>query len=303
MIHQIDLSTPPAFLADVETIYTDLDGTMFAKGGTFFTDDSGMPSIEGPRALQALREAGVEVVIATGRNRAQTAEISRILNIPVFIGELGGFTSYSKGQERNQNANPGKSLIFDRGDWEELPEGKVPVEVMEESGMIDRLCAMYPGMCERVPLTITNAREVTRLMQGKIDVDEATAALTTSERPVKLVDNGEIFPTRHSLDMERGIHIYHVMPTGISKGKAIAADIERRGKDVTTTLAVGDSCADLSMASACGHFMLMGNGLAVPEVTAMIEDRDLDVWTVTGSRIDGWVQMADAILRAKELSS
>ena len=85
MIHQIDLSNPPAFLADVETIYTDLDGTMFAKGGTFFTDDSGMPSIEGPRALQALREAGVEVVIATGRNRAQTAEISRILNIPVFI--------------------------------------------------------------------------------------------------------------------------------------------------------------------------------------------------------------------------
>ena len=41
MITMIDLLDPPAFLADVDTIYTDLDGTMFAKGGTFFTDDTG----------------------------------------------------------------------------------------------------------------------------------------------------------------------------------------------------------------------------------------------------------------------
>lgn len=301
MIHMIDPQNPPAFLAHVETVYTDLDGTMFAPGSTFFTDASGAPSLEGPRALHELREAGVEVVISTGRNRAQCAEIARILNIPVFIGEIGGFTSYSKGQERNQNANPGKSLHFDFGDWQDVPEDKVPVEVMEESGLIDKLCTMYPGKCERVPLTITNAREITRLMQGKIDVEEATAALTTPERPVKVVDNGEIFPSRHSLDMTEGIHVYHVMPTGISKGRAVDADIERRDKDAATTLAVGDSCADLSMAGRCGHFVLVGNALKVPEVTETIEREDLDVWAVPADRIDGWVQLADAILRAKAL--
>jgi phosphoglycolate phosphatase-like HAD superfamily hydrolase len=68
-----DRQNPPATLAEVSVLYTDLDGSLLAPGGTVMTSHDGTPSTEALECLMALREAGVEVVIVTGRNRSQCA--------------------------------------------------------------------------------------------------------------------------------------------------------------------------------------------------------------------------------------
>ena len=57
--------------------------------------------------------------------------------------------------------------------------------------------------------------------------------------------------------------VYHLMPRGISKGAAIAWDLERRGLTPADAVAIGDSVSDLEMAPAVGRLWITANGAAV----------------------------------------
>ncbi len=57
--------------------------------------------------------------------------------------------------------------------------------------------------------------------------------------------------------------VYHLMPRGISKGAAIAWDLERRGLSPADAVAIGDSVSDLEMAPAVGRLWITANGAAV----------------------------------------
>jgi hypothetical protein len=48
-------------------VYTDLDGTLYGRGGSLFRDADGNFSMMQARALEACHRAGVEVVIMSGR--------------------------------------------------------------------------------------------------------------------------------------------------------------------------------------------------------------------------------------------
>lgn len=294
-----DHRNPPVALADTTVLYTDLDGSFLAPGGTIMTSHDGTPSLEALEHLLALREAGVEVVIVTGRNRAQCAEISRLLGVDTFIGELGGFTSYTESVGQGSDSRKHRTLVFDKGAWASLPEGSTPHEQLELSGAIDRLCALYPGRAERVIADVVNQREVSVLILGNFDVTEAAEAISAPEMPVRIIDNGEVSPANHGLDLEDGIHIYHVLPAGINKEAAVARDIERRGIERARTLAIGDSCGDIGMAEACGTFVLVGNGLGMAEVQEGIQTQGIDILAVRERTIDGWTECARAILAAK----
>ena len=52
-------------------VYTDLDGTMLGRGASLLRDAEGNFSTLAIRALEACHRAGVEVVIKSGRRRAQ----------------------------------------------------------------------------------------------------------------------------------------------------------------------------------------------------------------------------------------
>ena len=57
--------------------------------------------------------------------------------------------------------------------------------------------------------------------------------------------------------------VYHLMPRGITKGAAIAWDLERRGLTADDAVAIGDSVSDLDMAPAVGRLWITANGAAV----------------------------------------
>src|SRR5439155_16784891 len=70
-------------------VYTDLDNTMLGKGASMLRDADGNFSLRVIRALEACDRAGVEVVINSGRRKAQVYEDARLIAQPAYAYEMG----------------------------------------------------------------------------------------------------------------------------------------------------------------------------------------------------------------------
>ena len=240
----LPLTSPEAIdaLSKVKVIYTDLDGTLLAPGGTLLNDNAGEPSLATAQAIIDLRRAGIEIVPVSGRNRIQMGEITRMMGIDGFISELGGITVLGRGAHAQ--------TTYDRGEWsDDLYPGMTPAEVAIESGAIAALLNAFPGLLEpHVPWT--ENREITTIFRGRVDAERAARILGTIEPSFTLLDNGTIHPPIHELALTDDIRAYHLLPTGTNKVNALARDMARRGVSREETVAIGDSFADGVMGEA-----------------------------------------------------
>jgi phosphoglycolate phosphatase-like HAD superfamily hydrolase len=282
-------------LAPVTHIYTDLDGTLFAPGGKLLTNHANEPSTATAEALVALKRAGIEVIIVTGRNGTQGHELLRTLDLEVFIGELGCLVMEGFGARAR--------ISYELGDWTGvvLADGPTPYRLIERSGVIERLLAAFPGKLE-AHFPYPNERMVTHAFRGLVDRERVTRLLERERLPLTLVDNGEIHPQVHTLVDCPEIHIYHLMPRGVSKASAVAADIARRGLRPEQTLAIGDAKADMEMGEHTGTLVVIANALRSATVRAALDERHARgavTLRTEGSTADGWAEFANALLAAR----
>src|SRR3954447_20872565 len=70
-------------------VYTDLDGTLLGRGASLFRDGEGRFTLLPARALEACHRAAVEVVIKSGRRKAQVMEDARLMGQTSYIYEVG----------------------------------------------------------------------------------------------------------------------------------------------------------------------------------------------------------------------
>jgi hydroxymethylpyrimidine pyrophosphatase-like HAD family hydrolase len=306
-----------ACLEGVTHVYTDLDGTLFAPGGRLLANHAGEPSTATAEALVACKRAGVEVIVVTGRNGIQGNELLRILDLDTFIGELGCLRMDGFGAKAH--------ISYELGDWEHavldsglvpgmLPEGVTPYQLIERSGVLDRLTAAFPGRLE-VHRPYPGERMVTHPLRGNVDGEKVARLLADEALPLTLLDNGQIHPQTHTLVNCPEIHIYHLMPRGASKAVAVAHDITRRGLAPAQTLAIGDARADMEMGEHTGSLVVVANALhsaAVQEALRTRAERAgrggaaeagarpaATTLCTEASTADGWVEFAHALLAAK----
>jgi hydroxymethylpyrimidine pyrophosphatase-like HAD family hydrolase len=83
------------------------------------------------------------------------------------------------------------------------------------------------------------------------------------------------------------------MPRGISKGTAIAWDLERRGIDPADAVAIGDSASDLDMAPAVGRLWITANGAAVDGMAELLAAVP-NVQVTDTAMGEGWAQAVHA---------
>jgi hydroxymethylpyrimidine pyrophosphatase-like HAD family hydrolase len=268
-------------------VYTDLDGAMVGPRGSFWHAAGGDLTLAPATALADLHRAGVPLVLVSGRTALQLVEAARIFAADGFVAELGSLVGWSRGWETQLLAG-------------ELPEryaGRAPMDVMAELGIVERLLAEYPGRLEwHSPWHVDHAADA--MLRGRVDplaVDAWLAEQGLAWLTVK--DNGRIpVNERFRLDADAmPPHVYHLMPRGISKGAAIAWDLERRGIDPADAIAIGDSVSDLDMAPAVGRLWVTANGAAVDgmaELLAAVPNA-----TVTDAPMGlGWAQAVRAAL-------
>jgi phosphoglycolate phosphatase len=218
-------------------VYTDLDGTLLGRGASLFRDGEGNFTLLPARALEACHRAGVEVVIKSGRRRAQVMEDARLLGQGSYIFEVGA------------------GLVI-AGELEWLtgpfqPGGGATVhELVERAGAPALLLERYAGRLEpHAPWHVD--REVSHLFRGSIQAREANELLEAEGHgALRLVDNGEI---------EDGRHAFHLIPAVSSKASAVAAHMRARGYERDECIGVGDSREDLDVAEVVGRFFLVAN--------------------------------------------
>jgi len=272
---------------EVQIVYSDLDGTMVGPRGSFWLDADRRLTDEPSRALLALHRAGIDLVLVSGRTRAQLVEAGRIFGADGFIAELGSVVAWSGWREHR--VLPGQ-MPASYGE-------RTPYEVMTGLGVPDQLFDRYPGRLEwHEPWHL--GHDVDAMIRGSVDVVEVEAWLNAQGWDwLTLRDNGTLPISRSTGLSAEGLpaHVYHLMPRGLSKGLAVAWDLDRRGIDPANALAIGDSISDLGMADSVGRLWLTANGLANAEVAAQAATR-ANVSICDQAVGLGWAQAIHSIL-------
>jgi hydroxymethylpyrimidine pyrophosphatase-like HAD family hydrolase len=233
--------------ARTRCLYVDLDGTLLGREASLLRDGEGNASIEGVRAVQACMRADVEVVLMSGRRRAQLFEDARLLGQSSFIYEAGACVVL-EGEDH-----------WLTGDL--LPGELSIAEQIERTGAPTLLLERYPGRLEYHEPWHTE-REVSHLFRGQVDAGEVDALLEDhGHGDLRLVDNGVVnrrSPALAELEHVRG---YHLLPAGASKAGGVAFHRRARGYAREECFAVGDSREDLACAAQVNEFWLVANAV------------------------------------------
>ncbi len=224
----------------IRCVYTDLDGTLLGRGASLFRTADGEFTLLAARALEACHRAGVEVVIKSGRRRAQVMEDARLLGQSSYIFEVGAGMAIDG------------EVSFLTGDFKPR-EGETVHDQIAATGAPELLLDRYEGRLEyHAPFHL--GREVSHVFRGLVDAHEANELLEAEgHSALRLVDNGEIGP---------GTHTFHLIPAAVSKARAVAAHMRARGYAREECVGVGDSREDLAVAEVVGRLFLVANAVA-----------------------------------------
>ena len=238
----------------LKALYVDLDGTLLGPGGSLLRGGDGGVSLAGARAVEACMRAEVEVVVVTGRRQVNAYGDARMLGCDSYIFELGC------------------GLVLD-GELEWLTDGHEPSEAagtlhdqIAASGAPALLLEHFAARLQyHTPWS--EGRDGTHLMRGELDVAAANELLAGAGMGwLRLVDNGVLAAHGINVDGElfgltvATVHVYHLMPAGASKARAVARHMQNRGYAPSDCIAAGDSREDMEMSAAVGCFWLVANG-------------------------------------------
>jgi len=219
-------------------VYTDLDGTLLGAGASLFRDGEGGFTLLPARALQACHRAGVEVVLKSGRRKAQVMEDARLIGQSAYIYEIGSGVviedeeHFLCGPYAPRDSLSPHDLIADAG-----------APALLEQSFGDAIEPHSPWHLDRY---------VSHLYRGRVDLDEANALLEREGHgDLRLVDNGGI---------EDGRSVYHLIPAAASKAAGVELHMRARGYEPEQCVAVGDSLEDLGVAEVVGRFYVVANG-------------------------------------------
>jgi len=235
-------------LSGIKVVYTDLDGTMLGRNGSFLHDRDGKATLQPAEALLAARAALVDVVPASGRALRGLQTDARLLGLATVIAEMGAQISYDFGRDVVQN-------------FGETPKPGMPAAIMEEVGAVKLLLERFAGLLEH-HTPWSGWRECTHLFRGKVDPEEADSTLAGNGFGwLTLHDNGRLHGEYMGIP-KGAARAYHLIPRGVSKGLAVAIDRERRGFAREDAVAIGDAFADLELAAEVGVFVMVCDALA-----------------------------------------
>jgi len=245
-------------------IALDLDGTMLRRDGLM------SPVVRG--AVREVAEAGLHVVIATGRG------IGTTMPIVSHLGLERGFVVCSNGAVTAEldpdepkgyrilevvTFDPGPALEMLRGSW---PDAEVAVE---EGGVGFKVSGPFPdgdlvGEVRVIPWAELSASPATRVT--------FRSPTGTAQDFLELVERIGL----HSVNYAVGFTAWlDINPEGVSKASALELVRRRLCVEPAQTAAVGDQRNDLEMLHWAARSVAMGN--APDEVKAIADEVTLDV--------------------------
>ncbi len=305
----------------VRMIAVDMDGTLL--GG------DGKVSARNLAAMHAAEQAGIEVVVATGRRHCYAMRQLRGLGLNeanALVSSNGTVTRTIGAEliERNLLAQPTalwlcghieefrNSLVitFDKvGPDGEDERGALVVEHLEElHGSIDKwMTANEPyiahvrpieralpgggGDVQEAPIQMMLCGTVERMRRAEARLLEHPGVSAVGAEPQERDRAAEVALHRTEYP-ERDLSIVDILPAGCSKGSALVRLAARRGIRMEEMLAIGDNWNDVSMLEVAGRAVLMENA---PD--DLREDAAARGWRIGGRNdADGVAEVIEAVL-------
>lgn len=238
----------------IKLIAIDLDGTLLNRQKEL--------SAENINAVRAAADAGVTIVICTGRPKSGTKP---------FFEQIG------LSENEFLILNNGCS-VYQSKDWQLIQSAQIS---LTDVANLHKLCQDYPG----VDLTLTAekdyyvvANQVPALVQYDGDLVftkvKATSIETLKQKndlifqamymgEETLLDQFEA-DVREKLDQDYSVvrsqdYILEVMPKQVTKASALKALAEHLQIDQSQVMAIGDAANDLEMITYAGLGIAMGN--------------------------------------------
>lgn len=276
----------------VKLVAVDIDGTLL--NSQFRISEANL------RALAAAHEAGICVVLATGRRQAFALPIARMLGFDPYIISSNGAMTCTPGGEvmakelmakqvalallDHMQAFAGMAVLtFDR-------EGKGALVVQSRAGLMPRLGRWleknepYIIAVDPIQRSLTEA-PMQMMFCGTIEQMESAIAHLAKASVAQQIHAAN---TRYE---QRDLSILDVLPRGCTKGRALARLSRHLGISAGQVLAIGDNGNDREMLEFAGQAFVMAN--AVEEIKGF-------GWTLTHSNDeDGVAYALDLALRAE----
>ena len=266
----------------VGMIAVDMDGTLLAPDGHV--------SPRNLAALQAAADAGIEVVIATGRRHCYAMRQLRgvgLANENVLISSNGTVTRTIGARLLERQVMQTETarwlcghidefrdalvVTFDKvGSDGEDARGALVVEHLDElNSSISRwMAANEPYIAHVVPIedALRGETPIQMMLCGPMERMRRAEARLLEHPGVSAAGTG---PQEHTAETEitlhrtdypaRNLSIVDILPAGCSKGAALLRLAASRGISPSEILAIGDNWNDVSMLEIAGHRVLMGN--------------------------------------------
>ena len=247
----------------------DLDGT------TIHHDGSMSPAVR--QAVADVAEAGVHVVIATGRAIVATMPL---------IADLGlehGFAVCSNGAvtlELDPDHPDGyrilETVTFDPGPALEMLRGSWPdaVVAVEELGVGFKVSAPFPDGELMGELRVVSWAELSESPATRVTFRSPTG---TAEDFLALVERIGLHGVNYAVGFTAWLDIN---PEGVTKASALELIRRRLGVEPVHTVAVGDQRNDIEMLQWAARGVAMGNApdevkVAADEVTTHVDEDGL----------------------------
>ncbi len=244
----------------IRLIAIDIDGTLL--------DSRSQVSPANLEALQRAHEAGVEIVLVTGRRHKFSLPIAESLGFPLWIISSNGAVTRSTGGESfHRDLMPQATAVSICRHMQEFRDHMVITFDREGMGAIvcenhQRLYGVIQRWMEKNAPYIEYVSPVEKaLTEDPIQVmfcGPVELMRTAQQRLVEGDFAGEITVLRTQYD-HRDLTIVDVLHAGCSKGHALERWAAYRGIPRSQVMAIGDNYNDIEMLTFAGHPVIMGN--------------------------------------------
>jgi Cof subfamily protein (haloacid dehalogenase superfamily) len=268
----------------IRLIAIDLDGTLLGSDVQI--------SQANLQALRRAHEAGIEIVLGTGRRHRFAMPIAESLGFDLWmISSNGAVTRSTHGELFHQDLLPRETAIklcqhmvqyrnntvltFDREGM-----GAIVCEDRERLyGVIQRWMEKNAPFIEYVSPIVEALTEdpIQAMFCGPVELMQAAQRHLLS---CNFTQSFTMLRTQYDL---RNLCIVDILNAGCSKGHALERWANYRGIDRSEVMAIGDNYNDIEMLTFSGHPVIMGNAS---------EDLKQNGWTITGHNDESGVAAA-----------
>ena len=230
-------------LKKVSVIYTDVDGT-FVNDGCLFCNRSGY-TLQNARAIYQLLQAGVDVVMTSGREKEKLKDTARILGFQNYIANLGIEIVYRQGEK----------VITHFG--VDVPDHQSLKNWILNTGVVDAIFNKFPGQVTFYQPWADLLR-THFLLVGELPDREAEKFIQSEYPKLRIINNGEVPPYQNF----KKPSAYHIVPGNVGKQEAVKIDKKERKLKTENLIGIGDSLEDVSLAPEVALFFLLDKNVA-----------------------------------------